>query len=212
MQPVPDPDTGACPFGSQYLRYWQPLSSLERQFWLDPEGLYSLDPQALLLPLATRLRAATVVDAFCGVGGAAIAFARAGKQVRAFDLEPARLPLARHNAALFGVQDRIEFRSGDALQVLDEPTSAALYLDPPWGGPEYHKLHRFPLAGFRPDGALLLRKALQASAEVLFKLPGNIDFVALRRIAEPSEVFDLCLDGVLKYYIALFRRDCATRA
>lgn len=207
MCPAFDPDASACPFGAQYQRYWQPLSPLERQLWMDLEGLYSLDLQELLLPLAKQLRTASVVDAFCGIGGAAIAFARAGKQVRAFDIEPARLPLARHNAALFGVQDRIDFRQGNALEVLGTPLDAAVYLDPPWGGPDYARLPLFPLNGFVPDGAELLRMALRASPEVLFKLPKNIDFAALRRIAEPTAVFDSCLNDTLKYHTALFRRD-----
>lgn len=207
MHPASGHDVGHCPFGPRFERYWQPLSPLEREMWMDLEGLYSLDLQALMLPLAAELRAERVTDLFCGIGGAAIAFARAGKQVEAFDREPARLEFARHNAALFGVQERISFREGEALALLDAPRDTALYLDPPWGGPDYGTQPVFPLAGFVPDGAVLLRLALQASREVLFKLPKNIDLDALRRIAEPTAIFANSLEGQLKYHTALFRRD-----
>ena len=42
---------------------------------LDEEGWYSVTPQALAEQIADRCRCDTILDAFCGVGGNAIAFA-----------------------------------------------------------------------------------------------------------------------------------------
>ena len=43
---------------------------------LDEEGWYSVTPEAIATQIAERCRCDVVLDAFCGVGGNAIAFAR----------------------------------------------------------------------------------------------------------------------------------------
>lgn len=102
---------------------------------LDPVARASLSPEASALDTARRMGAETVVDAFCGAGGNAIAFARMPwcQQVIAVELDPARLAMARHNAAIYGVQDRIRFVHGDFFAVVHQLEGAqACYLDPPW--------------------------------------------------------------------------------
>ncbi len=58
-----------------------------------------------------------VVDAFAGVGGNAIQFALTCDRVIAVELCAQRLETARHNAAVYGVADKIEFICGDFLEV-----------------------------------------------------------------------------------------------
>ncbi len=107
---------------------------------LDPDARASLTPEAQALATAKRLRAEVVVDAFCGAGGNAIAFARMPwcEQVIAVDLDPERVAMARHNAGLYGVQDRVRFVQGDffalAPELADE--AQACFLDPPWAAGE----------------------------------------------------------------------------
>lgn len=43
---------------------------------LDEEGWYSVTPELIADQIADRCRCGTVLDAFCGVGGNAIAFAK----------------------------------------------------------------------------------------------------------------------------------------
>jgi tRNA G37 N-methylase Trm5 len=51
------------------------------------------------------------------VGGNAIQFAFTCERVIAIDIDPYKIELARKNAAVYGVQDRIEFIVGDFFQV-----------------------------------------------------------------------------------------------
>lgn len=101
----------------------------------DEEGRWSLTPERLALRLARTAAHAAIVDAGCGLGGNAIAFARAGSRVVAIEADPARLALARHNAKIYQVDDRIEFIHGDAVALAREHAerSAILFVDPPWG-------------------------------------------------------------------------------
>jgi predicted RNA methylase len=74
-----------------------------------------------------------VLDAACGAGGNAIGFARAGCRVTAIERDAARLEMARANARVYGVQDRIRFVAGDAQQLVPELPADLLFVDPPWG-------------------------------------------------------------------------------
>ncbi|KAI0343309.1 S-adenosyl-L-methionine-dependent methyltransferase [Trametopsis cervina] len=117
---------------------------------LDEEGWYSVTPELIANQIAERCRCGTILDAFCGVGGNAIAFAQTCERVIAIDTSPTRLALARHNAVIYGVQDRIEFIQADYLSFARSYLSTAsgssqtrqrkidvVFLSPPWGGPEY---------------------------------------------------------------------------
>lgn len=70
--------------------------------------------------------------------------------VIALDTSPVRLALARHNAQIYGVADRIEFILSDYISFanayLSLPSSSrevakrrvdVVFLSPPWGGPSY---------------------------------------------------------------------------
>ena len=77
------------------------------------------------------------MDGFCGVGGNAIQLALTCERVIAVDNDETRLALARHNARVYGVDDRIDFVLGDFFQVAKDLKADAVFLSPPWGGPEY---------------------------------------------------------------------------
>ncbi|EIN06326.1 S-adenosyl-L-methionine-dependent methyltransferase [Punctularia strigosozonata HHB-11173 SS5] len=138
---------------SQRYRYF---TLYDRGCLLDEEGWYSVTPERIADQIAERCRCDVVLDAFCGVGGNAIAFAKTCERVIAMDTSPLRLALARHNATVYGVADRIEFVLGDYVafaksyasgtSVRSSATATApssprkidvVFLSPPWGGPSY---------------------------------------------------------------------------
>jgi len=103
------------------------------------EGHFSLTPEPLALAMGLQAGGRSVVDACCGSGGNAVGFARAGSQVVAIELDGQRIAEARHNARLYGVQERIRFIQGDALALLPTLRAELLFVDPPWGE-RYDKL------------------------------------------------------------------------
>jgi RNA cap guanine-N2 methyltransferase len=136
------------------------------------EGRYSLTPEALALALAAEARGRSVLDACCGSGGNAVAFARAGCAVTAVEIAPARLAEAQHNARVYEVAGRIEFVRGDALIEVARRSAEILFIDPPWG-PAYDKRATarsdFPLL----SGLLDRPDVLAAYAEIWLKLPSS---------------------------------------
>ena len=105
---------------------------------LDEEGRYSLTPERMAMDIAKRVPQGIVWDAFCGCGGNAIAFARQTHitKVIATDIDKDRLAMARHNARIYGVENKIEFRCVDMQKV--QIKDGFVFADPPWGeGDDY---------------------------------------------------------------------------
>ena len=144
---------------------------------LDDEGKFSLTPEELAVQLAedSRVGGQRVIDATCGAGGNAIAFARSGCQVVAIERDKSRLELARHNARVYGVADRIEFVHGDSCKLVPEIEADILFVDPPWGQ-DYDKVST------NLDSLPMLQKMLDVIAvngcsfrRVLAKVPPSFD-------------------------------------
>ncbi|WP_438829175.1 THUMP-like domain-containing protein [Streptomyces adonidis] len=76
-----------------------------------------------------ELGVTSVADLCCGIGGDAIALARAGIRVLAVDRDPLTVAVARANAEALGIGELVEVREAD---VADVDTSAydALFVDP----------------------------------------------------------------------------------
>ncbi|MEU3219868.1 methyltransferase domain-containing protein [Streptomyces sp. NPDC006971] len=71
----------------------------------------------------------SLADLCCGIGGDAIAFARAGIRVLAVDRDPLTAEVARANAAALGLADLIEVRCADVTEV-DASGYDAVFVDP----------------------------------------------------------------------------------
>lgn len=165
-----------CPFGEKLERYWARRYDYFQRFddgiQLDAEGLHTVMPEVSALALAARLRhAETVLDGFCGVGGISIALARQGRRVIAVELDPQRLAMARHNAAIYGVANQITFIQGNYFEVAPTVTAQAVVLDPPWGWPRFRQERPFLLEDFIPSGRELIAFSLQYFPRVMLRAP-----------------------------------------
>lgn len=167
------------------------LSPREAGLSFDEEGLRSFVPLVVASGIAALVPGERVLDLFCGVGGCAIGFASAGKRVVAFDIDGGRLALARANAAVMGVADRISFVQGDALAVLSGAPTLPVFMDPPWGR-HRDRASIFRLTDFPLDVRSLLEMAIASSPLVVLKLPWKFvtdDLDALRADVEIDDVF-----------------------
>ena len=177
---------------------------------------YSVTPEPIGREIARRLGSAprTIVDGFAGVGGNAIQFALAGHFVIAVEIDAERLVMARHNARVYGVEERIEFLVGDFMRLAKSLRADVVFLSPPWGGPEYSKVAKFSVKhGMRPDGHRIFDAARQITCNVVYYLPRNVDTDELAQLGSCS-VFSEGIDvrGTLrqKAVTAYFGRSLAT--
>lgn len=110
---------------------------------MDLESWYSVTPEAIAKQIAARAKCKLVVDGFCGAGGNSIQFAMTCDKVIAIDKDPNKIKLARSNAKIYGVAEKIEFVCADFLAWMAGLTTAqtasidVIFLSPPWGGINY---------------------------------------------------------------------------
>lgn len=92
--------------------------------------------------------------------------------------------MARHNAAIYGVQDRIEFIIGDYFQIIPNLRPDVIFLSPPWGGPEYLDQKTFDISNMAGlDGIEIFNLAYRLTRNVAYFVPRNTDAAALARLA-----------------------------
>jgi SAM-dependent methyltransferase len=130
-----------------------------------------------------------VADLCCGIGGDTLALAQ-HRTVLAIDADPLRLAMAEANAAAYEVRDRVTFRAGDVLDLLDQ--APAWFLDPDRraGGRRHVSLSAYQP---RPDAVLARLPAVPALG---MKLAPAVPWEELR--AFDAEVEFLSVDGELR--------------
>ena len=149
---------------------------------VDAGGLYTMVAESYALRMAEKARGRKTLDICSGIGSMSIAFARTGQQVIAIEIDENKVAMARHNAQVYGVADRIDTRIADItsagmLQSLPSDIDT-VWLDPPWGTGigEYRTrpaiyLEDLQLAGM--DLRDLVGKI--ACQDVMLRLPPNFD-------------------------------------
>ncbi|TDH06221.1 hypothetical protein EPR50_G00131480 [Perca flavescens] len=161
-QPVPAEMAAEPELAKYWAQRYRLFSRFDEGIRLDREGWFSVTPERIAEHIALRVEhsfpdSQLVIDAFCGVGGNAIQFALTGKRVLAIDIDPVRLNLARHNAMVYSVADRIDFLQGDFLQLAPRLRGNVVFLSPPWGGPDYLTAEVFDIKTMmQPDGYPLM--------------------------------------------------------
>jgi SAM-dependent methyltransferase len=103
-----------------------------RRMFFTPNGVEQSTRASVAAYRAERMRAlgvASVADLCCGIGGDALALARAGIRVLAVDRDPRPAAVARANAEVLGLADLVEVREADVTEV-DTAGHDAVFVDP----------------------------------------------------------------------------------
>lgn len=102
------------------------------RMFFTPNGVEQSTRRAVAAHRAARFAALgvrSVADLCCGIGGDAIALARAGVRVLAVDRDPLTAEVARANAEALGLADLVEVRCADVTEIDTSPYDA-VFVDP----------------------------------------------------------------------------------
>ncbi|MET9774154.1 methyltransferase domain-containing protein [Streptomyces sp. NPDC006367] len=102
------------------------------RMFFTPNGVEQSTRASVAAYRASRLAdlgVTSVADLCCGIGGDAVALARAGIRVLAVDRDPATAAAARANAEALGLDELIEVREADVTEV-DTNGYDAVFVDP----------------------------------------------------------------------------------
>jgi SAM-dependent methyltransferase len=158
------------------------------QMFFTANGVEQSTRTAVAAHRAGRLRelgATSVADLCCGIGGDAIAFARAGIRVLAVDRDPLTAAAARANAEALGLSALIEVREADVTDV-DVSGYDAVFVDPARRG---GRGRIFDPEAYSPPLSWAVATALKAPHAALKVAPG-IPHEAVPTAAEAEWISD----------------------
>ena len=84
----------------------------------------------------------TIIDAFAGIGGDSIFFSKYFQHVHAIEKNKTHFEVLKNNIEVLDLNN-VHLYMGNFMHVIQQAklidTKYILYMDPPWGGPEYKK-------------------------------------------------------------------------
>ncbi|XP_060872301.1 trimethylguanosine synthase-like [Metopolophium dirhodum] len=86
------------------------------------------------------------------------------------DIDADKIVMAKENAAIYSVLDKIKFVVGDFFKLANQIKGDVIVTSPPWGGPEYNKIGPLALC---MDKILEVGKPI--APKILLDLPKNLD-------------------------------------
>ncbi|MCT9112087.1 methyltransferase domain-containing protein [Streptomyces mirabilis] len=141
------------------------------RMYFTPNGVEQSTRTTVATHRARRLRSLgvrSVADLCSGIGGDAIALARAGIRVLAVDRDPLTVAVARANAEALGLADLIEVREADVTEV-DTQAYDAVFVDPARRG---GRGRIFDPEAYSPPLSWAIATALKAPLAALKIAPG----------------------------------------
>ncbi|MER6491829.1 class I SAM-dependent methyltransferase, partial [Streptomyces griseorubiginosus] len=159
------------------------------RMFFTPNGVEQSTRASVATYRAERFRAmgvTSVADLCCGIGGDAIALARAGIRVLAVDRDPLTAAAARANADALGLAELIEVREADVTEV-DTAAYDAVFVDPARRSTKRGRI--FDPEAYSPPLSWAVRAALGAPHAALKVAPG-IPHEAVPEEAEAEWISD----------------------
>jgi len=126
-------------FGKYPLKPGKSLKDVK----MTKEGRYSSSTQHDIIKTLEQCRKFAdlpdeiiVTDATANVGGSTLAFASQVKHVNAVEISKETFDILKHNVSLFDF-DNITLINDNYLNIFATLTQDLIFVDPPWGGPDY---------------------------------------------------------------------------
>ncbi|MFJ3497467.1 methyltransferase domain-containing protein [Streptomyces sp. NPDC086091] len=144
------------------------------RMFFTPNGVEQSTRASVAAYRAGRLRemgVTSVADLCCGIGGDALALARAGIRVLAVDRDPLTAAVARANAGALGLDGLIEVREADVTEV-DTAGYDAVFVDPARRGGRGRGGRIFDPEAYSPPLSWAIGAAQKAPYTVLKIAPG----------------------------------------
>jgi trimethylguanosine synthase len=181
-------------------RQWQEryllFSKFDEGIRLNETGWSVTTHEKIAKKIAKICPASVVIDAFCGVGGNSIQFARKYKVI-AVDIDKEKVECAEHNANIYAVSDNIEFVNADFLQVAAQYKADVVFLAPDM---------QINASGFdlfshvSPPVRETLQAALRCADHLMLYLPPNFDPDQIAQLVSETEALEIAVDFSLFFY------------
>jgi len=158
------------------------------QLKLTPEGEYSITKRhdskkiiQYMRSLVGSLKGKTIADLTGNVGGDTIMFGLNFKHVDSYEWNPENFEVLKHNVGVYDLKN-VTLHQGDSTELFHKHVDV-LYLDPPWGGPEYKEKKELDLLMGKKTVSEYLKDVTEAEWKprfIFIKVPANFMFDSLK--------------------------------
>jgi len=162
---------------------------------MTPEGLYSVTRRRdgeqmmnILKQVIPTIGKKHITDATACVGSDTLRFSLEFAHVDAVEWKHDNIIVLRHNLDVYGATN-VRVHEGDVTKIFKWKTDV-LYVDPPWGGPEYYKTAKLDvyLGPVRLDNWIeSVLKQLDRPPYIVLKLPRNYNFARIQFLPGVSQ-------------------------
>lgn len=112
----------------------------------------------------------------------------------AIDIDPKKIEMARHNAKIYGVEDKIDFLVGDFFDLVESIKADIVFLSPPWGGPSYMKYdttYDLEEMLLPVSASKLMEATRKITQDIVMYLPRNSNTNQLAVLAGPKNSVEI---------------------
>lgn len=162
-------------------------SQIRRELLFDDEALYSTTDQLTADKITKDItkfisKSSTIIDGTACIGGNTYSFAQTFRKVIAYELDPKRALYLSHNMKTLGLSN-VECIQGDLLENIlsSEMHVDCIFLDPPWGGPEYRNYVRVQLHLSKKPLASVCELIAPFTNYIAIKVPTNFDEIEFQK-------------------------------
>lgn len=149
------------------------------------EGEYSITKRRdgekliqIMKDVVKNLKAKTITDMTGNVGGDTILFGMHFKHVDSYELKEENFQALKNNVEVFKLKN-VDLNYGDSLKAIPDIQTNVVYIDAPWGGPEYKEKKDLDLFLGKKRVDELAKVILEDSDYLFLKVPANYNFSRL---------------------------------
>jgi len=160
-------------------------TDIRKELKLDTEALFSTTDQLTADKITKDIlkfipKTAHITDATACIGGSAFSFLQNFSHVLAIEYDKVRFEYLQENISklkttLISSSNTIECRNGDALIECVKQYQDAIFIDPPWGGPEYKIQQSVELYLSHTPLSEVCKQFHQYTKYIILKVPTNFD-------------------------------------
>lgn len=116
--------------------------NIRKQILLDEEANYSTTDQVTATKIAKDISKfvnvnSNITDATACIGGSAYSLSKYFNNIIAIEKDIKRYDYLVHNMQILSVADKVKCIYGDSINICKNINQYCIFIDPPWGGPEY---------------------------------------------------------------------------
>lgn len=159
------------------FRFIQP--ELRSKLLLDNEALYSVTDQYTANKISRYIKRNipdinTIMDGTACIGGNTLSFTKTFSNVIAVEIDFTRYSYLCHNMHILGTNN-VSIYNENVINVCKHTTQDMIFIDPPWGGPNYKSKHRINLYLGNKELSSVCIEIAPYTKYIAIKVPTNFD-------------------------------------